>query len=97
MTVRHFTKDDDLTPAEQAEVLALAAELKASRHTAVAPGVLRLAPPLVLTDAQVDAFVAALPTALDAAMVTGERASQGAPVTEKRNEPSDTALQEARP
>ncbi|MFP5371669.1 MAG: acetylornithine transaminase [Actinomycetes bacterium] len=34
---------------------------------AVAPGVLRLAPPLVLTDAQVDAFVAALPAALDAA------------------------------
>jgi acetylornithine/N-succinyldiaminopimelate aminotransferase len=35
---------------------------------AVAPGVLRLAPSLVLTDAQVDAFVAALPTALDAAL-----------------------------
>jgi acetylornithine/N-succinyldiaminopimelate aminotransferase len=35
---------------------------------AVAPGVLRLAPPLVLTDAQVDAFVAALPGALDAAL-----------------------------
>jgi acetylornithine aminotransferase len=35
---------------------------------AVAPGVLRLAPPLVLTDAQIDAFVAALPTALDAAL-----------------------------
>jgi acetylornithine aminotransferase len=33
---------------------------------AVAPDVLRLAPPLVLTDAQVDAFVAALPAALDA-------------------------------
>ncbi|WP_280457907.1 ornithine carbamoyltransferase, partial [Nocardia carnea] len=27
-TVRHFLRDDDLTPAEQAEVLALAAELK---------------------------------------------------------------------
>src|SRR3712207_2663453 len=37
---------------------------------AVAPGVLRLAPSLVLTDAQVDAFVAALPTALDSAMET---------------------------
>ncbi len=37
---------------------------------AVAPGVLRLAPPLVLTDAQVDAFVAALPAALDASMET---------------------------
>jgi acetylornithine/N-succinyldiaminopimelate aminotransferase len=32
---------------------------------AVAPDVLRLAPPLVVTDAQVDAFVEALPTALD--------------------------------
>jgi acetylornithine/N-succinyldiaminopimelate aminotransferase len=35
---------------------------------AVAPGVLRLAPPLVLPDAQVDAFVAALPAALDSAL-----------------------------
>jgi acetylornithine/N-succinyldiaminopimelate aminotransferase len=35
---------------------------------AVAPDVLRLAPPLVLGDAQVDAFVAALPAALDAAL-----------------------------
>jgi ornithine carbamoyltransferase len=41
VTVRHFTKDDDLTPAEQAEVLALAAELKAGRHTAGAPTPLR--------------------------------------------------------
>jgi acetylornithine/N-succinyldiaminopimelate aminotransferase len=39
---------------------------------AVAPGVLRLAPPLVLTDAQVDAFVAALPAALDTAMETAQ-------------------------
>ena len=38
---RHFLKDDDLTPAEQAEVLALAASLKASRHTAEAPTPLR--------------------------------------------------------
>ena len=30
MTVRHFLRDDDLTPDEQAEVLALAAELKAN-------------------------------------------------------------------
>jgi acetylornithine aminotransferase len=37
---------------------------------AVAPGVLRLAPPLVLSDAQVDAFVAALPAALDSSMET---------------------------
>jgi acetylornithine aminotransferase len=35
---------------------------------AVAPNVLRLAPPLVLTDAQIDAFVAALPKALDNAL-----------------------------
>src|SRR3712207_7192106 len=34
---RHFLKDDDLTPAEQAEVLALATRLKATRHTAEAP------------------------------------------------------------
>ena len=40
---RHFLKDDDLTPAEQAEVLALAASLKASRHTAEAPTPLRAA------------------------------------------------------
>ncbi|PWW24475.1 acetylornithine aminotransferase [Geodermatophilus normandii] len=37
---------------------------------AVAPDVLRLAPSLVLTDAQVDAFVAALPAALDTAQET---------------------------
>jgi ornithine carbamoyltransferase len=35
--IRHFCQDDDLTPAEQAEVLALAAELKRTRHTAEAP------------------------------------------------------------
>ncbi|MGY1836835.1 ornithine carbamoyltransferase [Blastococcus sp. SYSU DS0510] len=40
---RHFLKDDDLTPAEQAEVLALAASLKASRHTGDAPVPLRAA------------------------------------------------------
>ncbi|MCF6736163.1 ornithine carbamoyltransferase [Blastococcus sp. KM273129] len=40
---RHFLKDDDLTPAEQAEVLALAASLKASRHTDQAPTPLRAA------------------------------------------------------
>ena len=32
MTVRHFLRDDDLTPAEQVEVLALAAELKRNRY-----------------------------------------------------------------
>jgi len=31
MTVRHFLRDDDITPAEQAEILALAAEVKADR------------------------------------------------------------------
>ncbi|GAB3588757.1 ornithine carbamoyltransferase [Calidifontibacter terrae] len=30
--IRHFLRDDDLTPAEQAEVLELAARLKTSRH-----------------------------------------------------------------
>ncbi len=44
---------------------------------AVAPGVLRLAPSLVLTDAQVDAFLTALPAALDAALHEGA-AGQGA-------------------
>jgi len=49
---------------------ALEAELRAAGFltNAVAPGVLRLAPPLVLTDAQIDAFVAALPAALDASL-----------------------------
>jgi len=37
MTPRHFLKDDDLSPAEQAEVLALSGSLKATRHTAEAP------------------------------------------------------------
>ena len=30
--MRHFLRDDDLTPAEQAEVLDLAAELKADPY-----------------------------------------------------------------
>ena len=33
MTIRHFLRDDDLSPAEQAEVLALAAELKAAPYS----------------------------------------------------------------
>ncbi len=37
---------------------------------AVAPGVLRLAPSLVVTDAQVDAFIDALPAALDSSTET---------------------------
>jgi len=54
---------------------ALEAELRAVGFltNAVAPGVLRLAPALVLTDAQVDAFVAALPAALDAATADSAR------------------------
>lgn len=32
MTIRHFLRDDDLSPAEQAEVLALAAEIKADPY-----------------------------------------------------------------
>ena len=39
--IRHFLQDDDLSPAEQAEVLALAAELKRTRHTDAAPTPLR--------------------------------------------------------
>ena len=38
---RHFLRDEDLGPAEQAEVLALAAELKRTRHTEAAPTPLR--------------------------------------------------------
>jgi acetylornithine aminotransferase len=51
---------------------ALEAGLRAAGYltNAVAPGVLRLAPPLVLTDEQVDGFVAALPAALDSALET---------------------------
>ena len=49
---------------------ALEAALRAAGFltNAVAPDVLRLAPPLVLTDAQVDAFASALPAALDDAV-----------------------------
>jgi ornithine carbamoyltransferase len=35
--IRHFLQDDDLSPTEQAEVLALAAQLKRTRHTPEAP------------------------------------------------------------
>ncbi len=53
---------------------ALEAQLRTAGFlaNAVAPGVLRLAPPLVLTDAQVDAFVAALPAALDIALESAQ-------------------------
>jgi ornithine carbamoyltransferase len=37
LVVRHFVRDDDLSPAEQAEVLALAAELKSARQAATSP------------------------------------------------------------
>ncbi len=39
--IRHFLQDDDLRPGEQAEVLALAAELERTRHTEAAPTPLR--------------------------------------------------------
>ena len=45
---------------------------------AVAPAVLRLVPPLVLSDAQVDTFVAALAPALDALDATGQGRSDPA-------------------
>ncbi|CCH88626.1 acetylornithine transaminase (NAcOATase and DapATase), PLP-dependent [Modestobacter italicus] len=49
---------------------ALEAQLRAAGFltNGVAADVLRIAPPLVVTDAQLDAFVAALPAALDAAL-----------------------------
>jgi acetylornithine/N-succinyldiaminopimelate aminotransferase len=49
---------------------ALEAQLRAAGFltNAVAADVVRLAPPLVVTDAQIDAFVAALPGALDATL-----------------------------
>ena len=54
--------------------VAAAVEAAAREHrflvNAVAPDVIRLVPPLVLTDAQADAFVAALPGILDAAAGT---------------------------
>jgi acetylornithine/N-succinyldiaminopimelate aminotransferase len=51
---------------------AVEAQLRAAGFltNAVAPDVVRLAPPLVVTDAQLDAFVAALPAALDSAVET---------------------------
>jgi acetylornithine/N-succinyldiaminopimelate aminotransferase len=56
--------------ADVAASLEVALRASGFLTNAVAPGVLRLAPPLVLTDAQVDAFVAALPAALDSALET---------------------------
>jgi acetylornithine aminotransferase len=49
---------------------ALEAQLRAAGFltNAVAADVVRLAPPLVVSDAQIDSFVAALPAALDAAL-----------------------------
>ncbi|RFU19590.1 acetylornithine transaminase [Geodermatophilus marinus] len=54
--------------AEVAGALEVALREAGFLTNAVAPDVLRLAPALVLTDAQVDAFVAALPAALDTAL-----------------------------
>jgi acetylornithine aminotransferase len=42
---------------------------------AAAPDVIRLAPPLVVTDAQIDAFLTALPAVLDTATATSSEAS----------------------
>ncbi|MGZ4611505.1 MAG: aminotransferase class III-fold pyridoxal phosphate-dependent enzyme, partial [Actinomycetes bacterium] len=57
--------------------VAAAVERAARDHgflvNAPAADVVRLVPPLVLTDAQADAFLAALPTVLDAASVTADQ------------------------
>jgi len=42
---------------------------------AAAPDVIRLAPPLIVSDAQVDSFLAAVPAILDAGLVAGEHQS----------------------
>lgn len=55
----------------------------------VQPDVLRLAPPLILTMAQADAFLAALPAALGAAVPTDDTASAGAAVPGR---PAGTAV-----
>ncbi|MGH8795255.1 MAG: aminotransferase class III-fold pyridoxal phosphate-dependent enzyme, partial [Stackebrandtia sp.] len=39
----------------------------------VRPDVIRLAPPLIVGDAEIDRFLSALPAALDAAYPSGER------------------------
>ena len=68
---RHFLRDDDLSPAEQAEVLARAADLEAAARqagflvNAVQPDAIRLAPPLILSPAEADEFLAAWPAILD--------------------------------
>jgi acetylornithine aminotransferase len=53
--------------------LAVEVETAARRHgflvNAVAPDVVRLVPPLVLTDTQADSFLSALPEVLDAVSV----------------------------
>jgi acetylornithine aminotransferase len=61
-----------LTAPVAAEVEA-AARQRGFLVNAVAPDVIRLVPPLVLTDTQADAFVSALPGILDAATVTATR------------------------
>ena len=54
---------------EQSELVVVERAARANGFlvNAPAPDVLRLVPPLVLTEEQVDAFLAALPTILDAA------------------------------
>ena len=50
--------------------MALAAREAGFIINAPAPGVIRLAPPLILTEQQADSFVTALPGILDAAQAT---------------------------
>ena len=56
--------------AEAAKAVETAARDAGFLVNAAAPDVIRLAPPLVITDAQIDAFLAALPAILDTAQET---------------------------
>jgi len=53
--------------APRAKVTEAAAREAGFLVNAPAPDVIRLAPPLVITEAQIDSFIAALPGILDAA------------------------------
>jgi acetylornithine aminotransferase len=65
------------------EPVAAAVEVAARRHgflvNAVAPDVVRLVPPLVLTDTQADSFLAALPEVLDAVSALPHEVLRSAP------------------
>jgi acetylornithine aminotransferase len=54
--------------APRGKAVELAARDAGFLINAAAPDVIRLAPPLVVTEAQLDAFVTALPAVLDIAM-----------------------------